>query len=71
VVNRRRDEQIAPLRVFFGQPIGVACSGLADWFWRDTTAGQMLSAIQEVCKQSGVPGRQEVAHQEGGLTVNR
>jgi len=29
---------------------------LADWFWRDTTAGRVLFAAQEVCKQSAIPG---------------
>jgi hypothetical protein len=34
---------------------------LADWFWRETTAGRVLFAVQEVCKQSEVPGMQVVA----------
>jgi hypothetical protein len=34
---------------------------LSDWFWRDTVAGRMLFAVQEVCKQSDIPGMQVVA----------
>lgn len=34
---------------------------LSDWFWRETTAGQVLFAVYEVCKQSAVPGMQVVA----------
>jgi hypothetical protein len=34
---------------------------LADWFWRETTAGRVLFAVQEVCKRSEVPGMQVVA----------
>ncbi len=34
---------------------------LADWFWRETTAGRVLFAVQEVCKQSEVPGLHVVA----------
>jgi hypothetical protein len=34
---------------------------LADWFWRDTTAGRVLFTVQEVCKQSAIPGMQVVA----------
>lgn len=34
---------------------------LADWFWRDTTAGRVLFAVHERCKQSAVPGMQVVA----------
>jgi hypothetical protein len=39
----------------------VDSTTLADWFWRDTTAGQVLFAVQEVNKQSVVPGMQVVA----------
>src|SRR4029453_8267447 len=34
---------------------------LADWFWRETTAGRVLFAVQEVSKQSAIPGMQVVA----------
>lgn len=34
---------------------------LADWFWRETTAGRVLFAVQEACKQSEVPGMHVVA----------
>jgi hypothetical protein len=34
---------------------------LADWFWRETTAGRVLFTVQEVCKHSEVPGMQVVA----------
>jgi hypothetical protein len=33
---------------------------LADWFWRETTAGRVLFAVQEVCQHSDVPGLQVV-----------
>jgi hypothetical protein len=29
---------------------------LADWFWRETTAGRVLFAVHEVCQHSEVPG---------------
>jgi hypothetical protein len=31
-------------------------TAVADWFWRETTAGRVLFAVQEVCKHSAVPG---------------
>lgn len=34
---------------------------LADWFWRETAAGHVLFAVQEVCRHSEVPGLQVVA----------
>jgi hypothetical protein len=34
---------------------------LSDWFWRETTAGQVLFAVQEVRLHSEVPGMQVVA----------
>jgi len=43
-------------------------TALADWFWRDTTAGRVLFAVQEVCQQSEVPGMQAVAT---GLLIPR
>jgi len=36
-------------------------TALADWFWRETTAGRVLFAVQEICKQSEVPGMHVVA----------
>jgi hypothetical protein len=41
---------------------------LADWFWRETTAGWVLFAVQEVSKQSVIPGMQAVA---AGLLIPR
>jgi hypothetical protein len=41
---------------------------LADWFWRDTTAGRLLFAVYEACKQSAIPGMQVVAT---GLLIPR
>lgn len=34
----------------------VDSTTLADWFWRDTTAGHVLFAVHEACKQSAIPG---------------
>jgi hypothetical protein len=34
---------------------------LADWFWRETMAGRVLFAVQEVCQRSDVPGMPVVA----------
>ncbi len=39
----------------------VDSTTLADWFWRETTAGRVLFAVYEVCKQSAIPGMQVVA----------
>jgi hypothetical protein len=39
----------------------VDSTTLADWFWRETTAGRVLFAVYEVCKQSTIPGIQVVA----------
>ena len=39
----------------------AASTAMADWFWRDTTAGRVLFAVQEVCQHSDVPGMQVVA----------
>ena len=44
-----------------GNGHAVDSPALADWFWRDTTAGWVLFALQEVWKQSTVPGMQVVA----------
>ena len=46
----------------------VDSTTLADWFWRETTAGRVLFAVHEVCKQSAVPGMQAVA---AGLLIPR
>jgi hypothetical protein len=46
----------------------VDSTTLADWFWRDTMAGQVLFAVHEVCKQSAIPGMQAVAT---GLLIPR
>jgi hypothetical protein len=43
-----------------GQP-AVDSTTLADWFWRDTAAGRLLFAVQEVCLQNDIPGMQVVA----------
>jgi hypothetical protein len=43
-----------------GQPAANSQT-LADWFWRETAAGHVLFAVQEVCQHSGVPGLQVVA----------
>jgi len=34
---------------------------LADWLWRDTTAGRVLFAVHDVCQHSDIPGMQAVA----------
>ena len=39
----------------------VDSTTLADWFWRETTAGRVLFAVYEVCKQSAIAGMQVVA----------
>ncbi len=36
-------------------------NALADWFWRDTTAGRVLFALYEVCQHSDIPGMPVVA----------
>ena len=46
----------------------VDSHALADWFWRDTTAGRVLFALQEVCQHSAVPGMQVVA---AGMLIPR
>ena len=46
----------------------VDSTTLADWFWRDTTAGRVLFAVHEVCKQSAIPGMQVVV---AGLLIPR
>ena len=34
----------------------ASSTALADWFWRHTTAGRVLFAVHEACKQSDIPG---------------
>jgi hypothetical protein len=46
----------------------VDSTTLADWFWRETTAGRVLFAVYEVCQQSAIPGMQVVAT---GLLIPR
>ena len=46
----------------------VDSTTLANWFWRDTTAGRVLFAVQEVCMQSTIPGMQAVVT---GLLIPR
>ena len=46
----------------------VDSTTLADWFWRETTAGRVLFAVQEVSQQSTIPGMQVVA---AGLLIPR
>ncbi len=46
----------------------VSSTALADWFWRDTTAGRVLFAVYEVCKRSAIPGMQVVT---SGLLIPR
>jgi len=46
----------------------VDSTTLADWFWRDTTAGRVLFAVHEIGKQSAIPGMQVVAT---GLLIPR
>ena len=46
----------------------VDSTTLADWFWRDTTAGRVLFAVHEVSQQSAIPGMHVVAT---GLLIPR
>jgi hypothetical protein len=46
----------------------VDSTTLADWFWRDTTAGRVLFTVQEIIRQSAIPGMQAVA---AGLLIPR
>jgi hypothetical protein len=43
-------------------------TALADWFWRETTAGRVLFAVYEASKQSAIPGMPAVA---AGLLIPR
>jgi len=59
---------VEDLKAYYGEALTaqpgystVDSTTLADWFWRDTTAGRILFAVQEVSKQSVVPGIQVVA----------
>jgi len=40
----------------------IDSTGLADWFWRETTAGRVLFAVHDACQRSDVPGIQVVAN---------
>jgi hypothetical protein len=46
----------------------VDSTTLAEWFWRDTTAGRVLFAVHEASKQSIIPGMHVVAT---GLLIPR
>ena len=66
---------VEDLKAYYGEALAaqpghstVDSTTLADWFWRDTTAGRVLFAVHEVCKQSAVPGMQVVAT---GLLIPR
>src|SRR5499426_2242456 len=66
---------VEDLKAYYGEALAaqpghstVDSTTLADWFWRDTTAGRVLFAVHEVCKQSAVPGMQAVA---AGLLIPR
>lgn len=59
---------VEDLKAYYGealtaQPGQSATDGktMSDWFWRETTAAQVLFAIQEASKHSDVPGMQVVA----------
>lgn len=39
----------------------VSSTALADWFWRETTAGRVLFAVQQTCLASDLPGLRQVA----------
>lgn len=40
----------------------VESTVLADWFWRETTAGRLLFALHDACQRSDVPGIPVVAN---------
>jgi hypothetical protein len=59
---------VEDLKAYYGealtaQPGQSATDGktMADWFWRETTAGQVLFAIQEASEHSHIPGMHVVA----------
>jgi D-proline reductase (dithiol) PrdB len=59
---------VEDLKAYYGEALSAqpgqrATDGktVADWFWQETTAAQVLFAIQEVSKHSDVPGMQVVA----------
>jgi D-proline reductase (dithiol) PrdB len=59
---------VEDLKAYYGEALAaqpgqssVDSTMLADWFWRDTTAGRVLFAVHEVSKQSTIPGMQVVA----------
>ncbi len=66
---------VEDLKAYYGEALAaqpgystVDSTTLADWFWRDTTAGRVLFAVHEVSKQSAVPGMHVVAT---GLLIPR
>jgi len=66
---------VEDLKAYYGEALAaqpgystVESTTLADWFWRETTAGRVLFAVQEVSKQSTIPGMQAVA---AGLLIPR
>jgi D-proline reductase (dithiol) PrdB len=66
---------VEDLKAYYGEALAaqpgyntVDSTTLADWFWRETTAGRVLFAVYEVCKQSEVPGMQVVVT---GLLIPR
>lgn len=61
---------VEDLKTYYGEAMtaqpgqaAVASQALATWFWRETTAGQVLFALHEVCQRSTIPGMQVVAAQ--------
>jgi hypothetical protein len=59
---------VEDLNAYYGEAItaqpgqkAVDSQTLADWFWRETMAGRVLFAVQEVCQHSEVPGMPVVA----------
>jgi hypothetical protein len=59
---------VEELKAYYGeaitaQPAQKAADSqpLADWFWRETAAGRVLFAVQEVCQHSEVSGMKGVA----------
>jgi hypothetical protein len=79
----RRDDRPFPgdlsdgeeLKAYYGEALAaqpghspVDSTTLVDWCWRDTTAGRVLFAVQEVWKESAIPCLQVVAT---GLLIPR
>ena len=66
---------VEDLKAYYGEALAaqpghstVDSTTLADWFWRDTTAGRVLFAVHEVSQQSAIPGMHVVAT---GLLIPR